>query len=171
MGGYLRAAGAGMYASSTGCGASVHAVGAPPPAAGATTPAAVSVAILRLVITTKSTPYSCSYYRLRINQTNSSDLLGLDEQIDGGEFYSALLGNAERWGGYMEAATSAQLPASDRRYADTAAALVSGYLNDFRGEWAHKFSQCRQCCRSIHCLTCSGLLCYHFVHLDPIHQE
>jgi hypothetical protein len=96
-------------------------------------PAAVSVALLRLVVRTKSTTYNCSYYRIRINQTNSSDLLGLDENIDGDEFYSALLGNAERWGGYMEAATSAQLPASDRRYADTAAALVSGYLNDFRG--------------------------------------
>jgi hypothetical protein len=32
-------------------------------------------------------------------------------------------------------------------------------------------SQCRQCCRSIHCLAFAQTYCHRFIHLDPIHHD
>lgn len=124
---YLRVMNTGMWDPSSECGADILAVS---PYTDASNP--VSTALLRVVIVNK-TDSKIIYLRARADQ-NTSELIGLDNLgPNGNDFYSALLAQADRWNSWVAGGALPTLPTDDQRYSDTAMALLTGYLNNFRG--------------------------------------
>jgi len=126
VGKHLRVVEQGFWDSPSACGGSIMAVS---PAATAQDPE--STALIR-VVTRASTNKSTFYRRLRVNQT-SSELLGIDELDNGDDFFDAVLAQYHRWGDFVGFGSAPLLPDSDRRYRDMPNALLTAYLNNFRG--------------------------------------
>ena len=143
-GGYLRVVAAGLYDAGSGCAGEVVAV-SPPPAS--TQPQAVSVALVRIVTSGgNGTQPATHYVRARVNSSVTSvpdgiadqpaiaaTLLGLDRLPDGSLFYAAVAAQSTRWGAFAAEGAVAALPDVDRRYGDTALALLTQFLNVDRG--------------------------------------
>ena len=116
-----------------------------PPAAAAQ-PQPVSVAIVRVISGVgNGTRHNTQYMRVRVNGTATlqsdgegvsvnASLLGLDNLgTNGSLFYAAVDAQATRWDAFAKQGASAHLPGADRRYADAALALLTGYMNLDRG--------------------------------------
>ena len=140
---YLRVVAAGLYDGATGCAGEIVAV-SPPPAS--IQPQAVSVAIVRIITSGGNGTRTMRYVRVRVNATVTSTpdgiadqpaiaatLLGLDDLPDGSLFYAAVFAQSTRWGSFVAEGAVAKLPDADRRYGDTALALLTQFLNVDRG--------------------------------------
>jgi hypothetical protein len=51
----------------------------------------------------------------------------------GGEFYAALLAQKTRWDGFIDSGAKAAVPQADRRYTASSNALMTMFMNTFRG--------------------------------------
>jgi hypothetical protein len=141
-GGYLRIVAAGLFDVASGCTAELVAVS--PPAA-PIQPQPVSVALVRVITASRNgTQRSTRYLRVRVDSTVTysdddvglivnSTLLGVDDLPDGTLFYGAISAQATTWHQFATTGAVATLPDEDRRYTDTALALLTQYLNVNRG--------------------------------------
>jgi hypothetical protein len=95
-----------------------------------------SIALLKLsVVSGGGRAVNTSYFRATVDQECSAlqSLVKLGGVNAAGEFYAALLANAQRWGSFVERGSQLQLPDGDIRYRDTASSLLTMYLNTDRG--------------------------------------
>lgn len=140
---YLRAVNQGVWGTSpngTACGSEVLAV-SPPVDPDQSAPAATSVALLRVVTafapgaTGAAGAGDNATYIRAVTDVNGTKLLHLDVlgESGGDEFYAALLAQTERWDPFVARGAVPALPASDQRYADTAASLLTMYMNTDQG--------------------------------------
>ena len=135
LGRFLRAANQGLWSNASsggGCGVEVMAVAAPMTAANVT-----SVALLRVHVldtrTNDTALANITYVQITVDQ-NTSKLISVKELADGRAFYDALAAQDERWTHkWKPSGAQPRLPISDQRYADTAAALLTMYMNLDRG--------------------------------------
>ena len=112
----------------TGCGAEILAVSPPFDPDNHNT----SIALLKLsVVSGGGRAVNTSYFRATVDQECSA--LQSLELAAAGEFYAALLANAQRWDSFVERGSQLQLPDGDIRYRDTASSLLTMYLNTDRG--------------------------------------
>ena len=148
---YLRVASQGLWSNASnsggggGCGAEVTAVAAFGTAANAT-----SLAWLRLVVedsredsrglasASAASTRNVTFFRVAVpqNATNASFAPSVTAfgATGGGQFYDAVEAQQLRWGGFAAAgAVVTSIPAADRRYADTALALLTMYQALDRG--------------------------------------
>ena len=94
------------------------------------------IALLKLsVVSSGGRAVNTSYFRATVDQECSAlqSLVKLGGVNAAGEFYAALLANAQRWGSFVERGSQLQLPDGDIRYRDTASSLLTMYLNTDRG--------------------------------------
>eukprot|EP00035_Acanthoeca_spectabilis_P010917 m.192725 g.192725 ORF g.192725 m.192725 type:complete len:616 (-) comp15172_c0_seq3:126-1973(-) len=97
------------------------------------------VALVRLVVRNCSTECAgesnamIMHFQIiaSVNSTNSSVI---NLRTNGSLFYSALRSQSERYGFFVAQGADAQIPGPDRRYTDTAAALLTMYMNLDRGD-------------------------------------
>lgn len=108
------------------CGATIMVVS---PNATAASPA--STALVR-VTTLHGLNESTIFLRLLANQT-TSEPLSTEVMEDGNLFFKAILDQSVRWTEFVNFGAQTSLPDSDRRYRDMPNALMTAYLNTFRG--------------------------------------
>lgn len=127
VGRHLRVVEQGFWDPDSSCGASMMAVSPP-----ATSKDAVSVALLRIT-TLEGENVTTAYLRVRANQT-TSEPLGIDDLgSKSDDFYAAILSQVERWDKFVAFGADPSIPSGDRRYRDMPNALMTGFLNTFRG--------------------------------------
>lgn len=93
---------------------------------------AVSIALVRIT-TLQAQKESVKYLRVSANQT-TSEPLGVEDLAEKSDvFYSAILSQVDRWDAFVAFGAAPSIPDTDRRYRDMPNALMTGYLNTFRG--------------------------------------
>lgn len=133
---FLRVVDLGLWQSTSKCGVEITALS--PPAMPPRPPVSV-VALVRLVVRNCSTECAgesnamTMHFQIiaSVNSTNSSVI---NLRTNGSLFYSALRSQSERYGFFVAQGADAQIPGPDRRYTDTAAALLTMYMNLDRGD-------------------------------------
>ena len=135
VGQYFRAVDMGVWGTNEHegpCGSEVMAVSPPVPSSAGPV-ATTSVVLLRVSTVFEadnaSTTRNTTYVRL-VTDVNGTTLLHTDELgTDGAAFYTALLAQWSRWTPFVAGGAVPTIPVADQRYSDTAAALLTMYMN------------------------------------------
>eukprot|EP01052_Picozoa_sp_SAG31_P018203 SAG31_NODE_1280_length_9033_cov_11.049810_2_plen_156_part_00 len=136
VGEHLRVINQGMWHQNatgvTGCGVEIMAVAAPPSILPDGNYSGNTTALLRVTSQAGEDTSNTSYVKIHLYRYGGS--VQLDELgTDGTEFYAALLAQQKRWTDFIDRGSKAVVPQADRRYTASSNALLTMFMNTFRG--------------------------------------